>query len=428
MARVRLQASDWKTAVTVTEQPARLLQERRAGVRDPLQAARRQDRRRRRATPPATTTIGNVVSRVNGAEGRRDRHLDVVRRAARRSSPGIRTLGNDTPILNSWAGDGTYWCPKSPKVSNYYSVTYASVFGDDPNPARQEADRQRQVKAGDRRLRHRRSRDRRHRRRDQPAKRLDRTARRSRRRWRSSRRCPTISGNVSFSPTLHSVFGRQYRVIEITGNKAKVVGSSRRRSFRSSSRARSWRPSSSRDDAAWLDCPVDRTRAAERPGGTLRAASRLALLRGRAGARRASRSSSHRHEVVGLIGPNGAGKTTLVNVITGFDRADVRARSSSTGATITALEPAPPRRAPGSPARSSTAARSAGSAVRENVEVAALGVGREPARRAHARRRAARAARPRAPTQHAARRRARARRRAAARRRAGARDSAAPSC
>ena len=45
-----------------------------------------------------------------------------------------RTLGNQTPILNSWAGDGTYWVTNTPKVTNYYAVTYASVFGDDPNP------------------------------------------------------------------------------------------------------------------------------------------------------------------------------------------------------------------------------------------------------------------------------------------------------
>src|SRR6266550_3770542 len=48
---------------------------------------------------------------------------------------GLRSLGNDTPVLNSWAGDGTYWLPKSPQVTNYWFVTYASVFGDDPNKA-----------------------------------------------------------------------------------------------------------------------------------------------------------------------------------------------------------------------------------------------------------------------------------------------------
>ena len=48
---------------------------------------------------------------------------------------GLRTLDNQTPVLNSWAGDGTYWVTKDPQVTNYYYVTYASAFGDDPNPA-----------------------------------------------------------------------------------------------------------------------------------------------------------------------------------------------------------------------------------------------------------------------------------------------------
>ena len=39
------------------------------------------------------------------------------------------------------------------------------------------------------------------------------------------KKVPTLSGLVSFSPTLHSVFGRQYRVIRIQDNQAKVVGS-----------------------------------------------------------------------------------------------------------------------------------------------------------------------------------------------------------
>ena len=39
------------------------------------------------------------------------------------------------------------------------------------------------------------------------------------------RKVPTLSGLVSFTPSLHSVFGRQYRVIRIQDNKAQVVGS-----------------------------------------------------------------------------------------------------------------------------------------------------------------------------------------------------------
>ncbi len=36
---------------------------------------------------------------------------------------------------------------------------------------------------------------------------------------------PTISGLVSFSAGLHTVFGRKYRVIKISGTKERVVGS-----------------------------------------------------------------------------------------------------------------------------------------------------------------------------------------------------------
>jgi branched-chain amino acid transport system substrate-binding protein len=79
-------------------------------------------------------TIPNVVSRVNNEKS------DVIAfcTSFQFDQPafvsGLRSLGNNTPIFNSWAGDGGYWWPKSPKVTNYYFVTYASAFGDDPSP------------------------------------------------------------------------------------------------------------------------------------------------------------------------------------------------------------------------------------------------------------------------------------------------------
>src|SRR5205823_7740436 len=86
----------------------------------------------------------------------------------------------------------------------------------------------------------------------------------------------------------------------------------------------------------------------------------------------------HRHEVVGLIGPNGAGKTTLVNVLSGFDRPD-------TGTVLLGDRDitrwSPHRRGRHGLARTfqhSHAFRSL--TVRENVEVAALGVGAGPRR------------------------------------------------
>jgi branched-chain amino acid transport system ATP-binding protein len=92
-----------------------------------------------------------------------------------------------------------------------------------------------------------------------------------------------------------------------------------------------------------------------------------------------------RKEVVGLIGPNGAGKTTLVNLITGFDfptsgRVELEERE------ITRWSPQ--RRGRAGLARTFQHGHAfAGLTVRENVEVAALGVGasgREARRRATA--------------------------------------------
>jgi branched-chain amino acid transport system ATP-binding protein len=80
-----------------------------------------------------------------------------------------------------------------------------------------------------------------------------------------------------------------------------------------------------------------------------------------------------RHEVVGLIGPNGAGKTTLVNLITGFDfpttgRIELEERE------ITRWPPH--RRGRAGLARTFQHGHAfRGLTVRENVEVAALGVG-----------------------------------------------------
>ena len=90
----------------------------------------------------------NAVSRLNNVEGRRrsSRRRPARSARSRRSSPACAALGNNTPMLNSWAGDGTYWLPKSPQVTNYYFVTYASIFGDDPNPAVNKLAKQ--VKAG----------------------------------------------------------------------------------------------------------------------------------------------------------------------------------------------------------------------------------------------------------------------------------------
>jgi branched-chain amino acid transport system substrate-binding protein len=163
--------------------------------------------------------VGNAVSQLNGAKA------DVyVTSTSFGELPafvtGIRSLGNNTPILNSWAGDGTYWVPKA-GVTNYYAVTFASAFGDDPNPAVNALAKA--VKAGTGGF-------------VTGAAAIDGVVTAINRAGGSTNgaalaaqmekfhKVPGISGLVSFSPALHTVFGRQYRVIKITGTKAKVVG------------------------------------------------------------------------------------------------------------------------------------------------------------------------------------------------------------
>ncbi|HXY86062.1 MAG TPA: ABC transporter substrate-binding protein [Gaiellaceae bacterium] len=134
---------------------------------------------------------------------------------------GLRSAGNNTPVINSWAGDGTYWLPKSPKVTNYWFVTYASVFGDDPVAAVNKLAAQVHAATGGFIT--------------GPAA-IDGVVTAIKRAHGSTKgsvlaaimqkfhNVPTLSGNVSFSKNLHSVFGRRYRVIRIQDNVPKVVG------------------------------------------------------------------------------------------------------------------------------------------------------------------------------------------------------------
>jgi branched-chain amino acid transport system substrate-binding protein len=139
---------------------------------------------------------------------------------------GFRSLHNSTPILNSWAGDGTYWLPKSPKVTNYYCVTYASVFGDDPSKDVRSLIGQ-MKNAG-----------------SPPgtggflggADTIDGLAIAIKRAHGSTngaalaaqlvkfKDVKVLGGPIRFSSKFHTVFGRTYRVIKIQNNKAKFVG------------------------------------------------------------------------------------------------------------------------------------------------------------------------------------------------------------
>ncbi len=166
--------------------------------------------------------VNNAVSRLNGVKA------DVVVTSTAGAFgalstliSGMRSAGNDTPVLNSWAGDGTYWLPKSPPVTNYWFVTFASIFGDDPSAAVNKLAKQ--VHAGTGGF-------------VTGSAAIDGVVTAIKRAGGSTngaalaaqmqkfKKVPTLSGLVSFSAKYHTVFGRQYRVIKIQDNKAHLVG------------------------------------------------------------------------------------------------------------------------------------------------------------------------------------------------------------
>jgi len=140
---------------------------------------------------------------------------------------GLRSLGNQTPVINSWGGDGNYWWPSNPRVRNYYYVTYGSIFGDDPIPAVNQLVRQvtRQNKG---RL---------------PAtgsfipgadlvdalviaiRRANGSTNGARlaAQLERFRRVSVTSGRITFSRNVHGVTGRAYRVMLVNDNRASFL-------------------------------------------------------------------------------------------------------------------------------------------------------------------------------------------------------------
>ena len=168
--------------------------------------------------------IGPVISKVAGEQA------DVISFVTAFGElpqfvAGIRSAGNNTPIINSWGGDGTYWNPKNPQVTNYYVDNYASSFGDDPNPAVNAL-----LKAllaakavpytasyvlGASTI-------------DALATALTRTGGstqgiRLAQALEGFHGVRTISGPITFSKSLHSVVGRPWRIMKVQNNKETFV-------------------------------------------------------------------------------------------------------------------------------------------------------------------------------------------------------------
>jgi branched-chain amino acid transport system substrate-binding protein len=170
-------------------------------------------------------TINNVVSRVNGEKADTIAFCTSFGGDQPAFVSGLRSLKNNTPIINGWASDGNYWWPTNPKVTNFFYLTYASVYGDDPS-AKVRAFEAQMKAAG------------------HPAQTggflggaaaIDGIAYAIKKAGGSTNgaklagimvkfhNLPTLSGSVNFSAKLHTVFGRAYRVIEIEDNNAKFV-------------------------------------------------------------------------------------------------------------------------------------------------------------------------------------------------------------
>jgi branched-chain amino acid transport system substrate-binding protein len=160
-------------------------------------------------------TINSVVRNVNDADA------DTIAICA--------TTQQDLPAFVSgpWSIDGAFWLPKSKSVAdNIYLVTYASIYGDDPNPdVRKLIDALKEAGAP-------------------PATggfvtgaaAIDGIVAAIKENNGSTdgnalaesmegfTDLDTISGKVSFNEEFHSAFGREYRVIEIQNGKPGFAG------------------------------------------------------------------------------------------------------------------------------------------------------------------------------------------------------------
>jgi branched-chain amino acid transport system substrate-binding protein len=171
-------------------------------------------------------TIGSVANKVNGAGAEFNVLCATVAGDATTFVSSLRGAGNEAPILGPWSLDGTFWLPKNQKeATNIWAVSPASTYGDDPNKEVNAIVKELTAEG------------------KQPvtgafllgAGAVDgikaaieenegstegealATS------MESFENLETISGPVSFSSELHTAFGREYRLIEVTNGKAKFV-------------------------------------------------------------------------------------------------------------------------------------------------------------------------------------------------------------
>ena len=171
-------------------------------------------------------TIGSVANKVNGSDAEFNVICATVAGDATTFVSSLRGAGNEAPILTPWSLDGTFWLPKNQKeATNIWTITGASVYGDDPNPEVNKIVKELTAEG------------------KKPvtsafllgAGAVDGIKAAIEENEGSTEgealatsmegfeNLETVSGQVSFSPELHTVFGREYRLIEVTNGKAKFV-------------------------------------------------------------------------------------------------------------------------------------------------------------------------------------------------------------
>jgi branched-chain amino acid transport system substrate-binding protein len=170
-------------------------------------------------------TINNVVSRVNGQKPQTIMFCTSFGGDQPAFVSGLRSLGNQTPIMNGWASDGAYWWPKSPKVTNFYFFTYAGAVAPDPDPAVRAFEAKLKASGhaaqtggfitGANAI-------------DAIAYAIERTGGSTDGAKLAAvlsklTNFKTLGGPISFTPTFHSALGRPYRVVEVNNNVAKVL-------------------------------------------------------------------------------------------------------------------------------------------------------------------------------------------------------------
>lgn len=171
-------------------------------------------------------TIGNVATRINGKKASVIAFCTSFGTDQPAFVDGLRTLGNNTPIIDGWASDGNYWWSKNPKVTNFYFLTYASALTPDPSAsvnafeAKMAAIKEPAQTGGF----------------ITGADAIDAIAHIIEQAHGSTNgatlagllshltKFQTLGGPISFTPALHSAVGRPYRVIEVNNNKAAYLG------------------------------------------------------------------------------------------------------------------------------------------------------------------------------------------------------------